>query len=206
LSSVKITELTIIPELLANSQFVVDDVSTLTTHSVDGANLIAFTGNAYAVAESLDELIAGNTAVTRLQLDGFGTIIDAGGNWLGNTAGLQGFTGSAGLQGNIGFVGSAGVSGFTGSAGDQGFTGSRGLAGITISETEPEDTEVLWLDESDTSAIGIRGIPAGGLEFQTLAKNSDADYDVKWGVRIIVSDTPPEDPLPGDIWVFYSED
>jgi hypothetical protein len=129
--------------------------------------------------------------------------------------GERGFTGS---QGDIGFTGSQGITGFVGSQGDvgftgsqgfvgsQGFTGSRGFSGIEASNTEPEDTSILWLDETDDTAIGFRGIPSGGVEYQTLVKDSDTDYDVKWGPRIVVSSSPPENPLPGDIWVYYNED
>lgn len=48
--SVKITDLAIIPELRANSLLIVDEVQSLVTHSVDMANIVAFTANAVSGA------------------------------------------------------------------------------------------------------------------------------------------------------------
>jgi hypothetical protein len=46
MSTVKITDLDLIPELQANSRLVVDDVTALVTYSVDMANIASFVGAA----------------------------------------------------------------------------------------------------------------------------------------------------------------
>jgi len=52
--------------------------------------------------------------------------------------------------------------------------------GIEFREDPPENTEILWLDTSDTSAVSVVGIPSGGTQYQTLTKSSNEDYDVSW--------------------------
>jgi hypothetical protein len=90
--------------------------------------------------ESLDQWTIGSQTLETngLNITGHGSVIDSNGQWVGDPANLQGYTGSRGFtgsQGIQGFTGSQGVqgeSGFTGSQGDQGiqgFTGSQGIQG-----------------------------------------------------------------------------
>jgi len=103
--------------------------------------------------------------------------------------GIQGETGPIGPQGvtgatgDIGPTGPQGIQGETGPVGPQGVTGETGDTGdkgIVISETTPENTDVLWLDQSDPNGEGIYGIPPGGDTNQVLAKISNNNYDVNW--------------------------
>lgn len=57
-------------------------------------------------------------------------IIDAAGNWIGNTAGLHGATGSAGPAGAVGPAGPAGAVGPAGPAGAPGPQGNPGVIGM----------------------------------------------------------------------------
>jgi hypothetical protein len=119
--------------------------------------------------------------------------------------GTQGTQGLQGLQGLQGTQGTQGLQGLQGLQGTQGIIGDTGPSGIFIGEDPPENTEILWSDQSDPNGVGVYGLPPGGNTYQVLQKNSDADYDVTWGPRIIVSSSPPEDPQPGDIWIYYDE-
>lgn len=74
-------------------------------------------------------------------------------------------------------VNDVGIQGETGPAGASGATGATGETGIIISETEPENTDVLWCDESEA---GDAVVPVGGTTGQVLAKNSNSDYDTEW--------------------------
>jgi hypothetical protein len=56
--------------------------------------------------------------------------------------------------------------------------GPTGPAGITQSDTEPLDTDALWLDTDDTSDPLV--IPSGGSAGKVLAKATDNDYDTAW--------------------------
>jgi hypothetical protein len=121
------------------------------------------------------------------------------------TQGIQATQGTQGLQGlsNQGTQGTQGIWGLQGLQGTQGILGDTGPTGIFIGEDPPENTEILWADQSDPNGIGVYGLPPHGNTYQVLVKNSDADYDVTWGSRIIVSSSPPEEPQPGDIWIYY---
>jgi hypothetical protein len=63
------------------------------------------------------------------------------------------------------------VTGITGPA------GPAGDPGIIESETPPENTDVIWLD---TSESGTAVVPVGGTTGQVLTKISDDDYDSDW--------------------------
>jgi hypothetical protein len=59
--------------------------------------------------------------------------------------------------------------------------GPRGLSGVVVSDTEPEVTDVLWVDTDDDSANSDpSALPVGGLVSQALVKASNADYDSEW--------------------------
>jgi hypothetical protein len=70
--------------------------------------------------------------------------------------------------------------GIKGDTGLQGVKGDTGANGIYVGESAPVDTSILWLDTSDTSGVGVYGIPVGGTTNQVLVKSSDTDYDVNW--------------------------
>ena len=59
-----------------------------------------------------------------------------------------------------------------------GVQGEAGPQGLIISDTPPEDTDVLWYDTTET---GDAAVPLGGLTGQALIKASDSDYDLEWG-------------------------
>jgi microcystin-dependent protein len=59
---------------------------------------------------------------------------------------------------------------------EAGPTGPTGEPGIIISEEEPIDTDVLWLD---TDEDGV-GIPLGGTAGQVLAKVDSGDFNTEW--------------------------
>jgi hypothetical protein len=87
--------------------------------------------------------------------------------------GVIGFTGSQGIQGD---TGEQGLTGFTGSKGDQGdigYTGSQGDEGIIISDTAPENTDVLWADTSQAGAPGYTG--SQGIQGDTGFTGSKGD-------------------------------
>jgi hypothetical protein len=68
-----------------------------------------------------------NTVVSNaFAVPSYGLVINSAGQWVGDPAGLTGFTGS---RGELGFTGSTGGVGFTGSLGGVGFTGSVGATG-----------------------------------------------------------------------------
>jgi hypothetical protein len=56
--------------------------------------------------------------------------------------------------------------------------GPTGPAGITQSDTEPLDTDALWLDTDDTSDPLV--IPSGGSAGKILTKATNDDYDTAW--------------------------
>lgn len=62
MANVRITDLSFISELSPEDVIVIDDVSELVTHKLNLANLIQFTGNAYAVSASLDTYAASTNA------------------------------------------------------------------------------------------------------------------------------------------------
>lgn len=73
------------------------------------------------------------------------------------------------------------VPGPTGATGATGPQGPQGLPGITISDSAPLDTTVLWLDTSGLEEVGeIVGLPSGGTTDQLLAKTTNTDYAVGW--------------------------
>jgi hypothetical protein len=62
-------------------------------------------------------------------------------------------------------------------AGPTGPTGETGDPGVVISASEPESTDVLWLDSDEESQAPV---PTGGTTGQVLAKSSSTDYDTEW--------------------------
>jgi hypothetical protein len=62
-------------------------------------------------------------------------------------------------------------------AGPTGATGETGDPGVVISASEPESTDVLWLDSDEESQAPV---PTGGTTGQVLAKSSSTDYDTEW--------------------------
>jgi hypothetical protein len=57
-------------------------------------------------------------------------------------------------------------------------TGPDGESGVVQSDTEPANTDVLWLDTDDTAEPLV--IPAGGAAGQALIKATGNDYDTVW--------------------------
>ena len=55
--------------------------------------------------------------------------------------------------------------------------GATGATGFVASDSEPEDTSVLWLDTDETPDVPV---PAGGTTGQVLIKSSSDDYDTDW--------------------------
>jgi hypothetical protein len=55
--------------------------------------------------------------------------------------------------------------------------GPTGEPGIVVSNDEPLDTNVLWLDSDDPA---ISAIPAGGTTGQVLAKATNDNYNTEW--------------------------
>jgi hypothetical protein len=56
-------------------------------------------------------------------------------------------------------------------------TGPRGEPGFIVSDSEPSDTGLLWLDSDE---VGVESIPAGGTSGQILTKATNSDYDAQW--------------------------
>ena len=83
----------------------------------------------YAVSATT---VTGNITPTSVGIrtnNGVVPIIDAAGNWIGNTSGLQGPAGAVGPAGPAGAVGPAGPAGAVGPAGPAGAVGPAGPAG-----------------------------------------------------------------------------
>jgi hypothetical protein len=63
--------------------------------------------------------------------------------------------------------------------------GATGATGFVASDSEPEDTSVLWLDTDEEPDVPV---PAGGSAGQLLAKVDGTDYNTEWkdsdGVRV----------------------
>lgn len=111
-----------------------------------------------------------------------------------------------------------------GKQGPQGAPGIDGNDGIVSSETPPENTDILWLDLSDTEDQLV--IPAGGETGQVLTKASNTDFDTEWSQinipledvsvtqasesltvlrNITLSTDAPDNSegMDGDIWLVY---
>jgi hypothetical protein len=58
-----------------------------------------------------------------------------------------------------------------------GVAGPPGATGFVASDSEPEDTSVLWLDTDEEPDVPV---PAGGSTGQLLAKTSSTDYSTAW--------------------------
>jgi hypothetical protein len=73
-------------------------------------------------------------------------------------------------------------------------TGPRGEPGFIVSDSEPSDTGLLWLDSDE---IGVESIPAGGTAGQILTKATSSNYDTRW------SNLPSENVIINggfDVW------
>jgi hypothetical protein len=81
------------------------------------------------------------------------------------------------IAGVAGPEGPEGPEGPQGPAGADGVDGETGDTGVVISESEPESTDVLWLD---SDAVAEVPVPTGGTTGQVLAKSSSTDYDTEW--------------------------
>jgi hypothetical protein len=79
--------------------------------------------------------------------------------------------GEPGPPGNPGDPGPPGV------PGDPGPPGPDGDPGVVISDSVPDDTDVLW---ADTSEAGDAVVPTGGATGEALVKASGSDYDTEW--------------------------
>jgi len=55
--------------------------------------------------------------------------------------------------------------------------GPKGEPGVVASDSEPSDTDVLWLDTDEESDVPV---PAGGTTGQVLIKSSSDNYDTDW--------------------------
>lgn len=103
-------------------------------------------------------------------------------------SGVQGATGATGPRGFTGPQGDQGVQGIQGEQGDNGATGPTGPTGpipLEISDSEPDVTDVLWVDTYDDS-----GQP-GGSDFDIVVPDdyptlSDALAAVPNGVSIFI--------------------
>ena len=70
-----------------------------------------------------------DTTIRDLYASNYGKVIDADGNWLGNSTGIAGTSGTSGTSGANGSSGIAGTSGTSGINGSSGATGSSGTSG-----------------------------------------------------------------------------
>lgn len=98
--------------------------------------------------------------------------------------GPKGDPGPQGIQGPIGNIGPQGPIGNTGATGPTGSQGPTGLTGAQGVKGDKGDT-------GNTGAQGIQGltgatgatgpgVQVGGLTYQVLQKNSNADFDTSW--------------------------
>jgi hypothetical protein len=75
------------------------------------------------------------------------------------TSGFSGQTGDSGISGYSGTSGysgdNPGSSGFSGFSGYSGISGLSGSDGLVISETPPENTNILWVDTTVFGSIGF---------------------------------------------------
>lgn len=55
--------------------------------------------------------------------------------------------------------------------------GATGDPGIVVSSTQPTNTDVIWVDETEEHQFTV---PPSGTTNQILAKNSGTDYDTGW--------------------------
>ena len=73
--------------------------------------------------------VQGDINPNSISIPGFGPVIDANGQWVGDPSGLQGPAGPAGAPGAVGPAGPAGAAGAVGPAGPAGAAGAVGPAG-----------------------------------------------------------------------------
>lgn len=162
-----------------NNITVSSNVSTNTaTFSVDSFggeitdNLIPDTNEAYDLGSAdfrfRDLFLSGNTidlggtslslSNGNLTLNG-NAIVNADGNWVGDSTGLVGATGSAGSDGATGATGSTGSTGPQGNTGGQGATGATGAQGSAGSDGATGATGLTGSAGSDgaTGATGPTG-------------------------------------------------
>jgi hypothetical protein len=107
----------------------------------------------------------GDIHPTTVAINGVGTVINSGGKWVGDPAGLQGPQGPQGpqgLQGPQGPAGAAGPAGPTGPAGAAGPAGATGAAGPqgTAGAAGPAGVQGPQGTTGNTGAVGPTG-PAG---------------------------------------------
>jgi Collagen triple helix repeat (20 copies) len=113
--------------------------------------------------------------------------------------GVQGIQGVQGPQGPVGGQGPVGQKGTTGDTGPQGIKGDKGDKGDT-GNTGPQGIQGV---KGDTGAQGPSG-DFGDNEAPTDGKYY-ARKDAQWaefeaGANVVISDDPPPDPKPGDLW------
>jgi hypothetical protein len=111
---------------------------------------------------------------------GFGPTGETGVTGPTGPAGADGFVGSDGATGPTGPAGDTGPTGPTGETGDTGPTGADGLdgeGGVFIGDDAPVDTDLLWVDTSVATQLGV---PVGGDVGNILVKKSINDYDTEW--------------------------
>ena len=145
----------------------VNDISGIPSAEVDASGHVRFAqfggnvsigtaNNTYKLEVNGDTNITGNIRI------GGNTVVNSAGYWVGNLAGLTGFTGSIGATG---FTGSIGATGFTGSIGTQGtqgvigFTGSKGDTGTqgVIGYTGSQGVIGYTGSKGDTGTQGATG-------------------------------------------------
>jgi hypothetical protein len=78
--------------------------------------------------------------------------------------------------------------------------GATGATGFVASDSEPEDTSVLWLDTDEEPDVPV---PAGGTTGQLLAKVDGTDYNTEWkdsdGVRVFADAAARGSAIPSPV-------
>jgi hypothetical protein len=104
--------------------------------------------------------VNGDIHPTSVSINGVGTVINSGGKWVGDPAGLQGPQGPQGpqgLQGPQGASGPVGPTGSTGPAGATGATGALGALGPT-GATGPQGPQGVAGPAGPAGAAGPQGV------------------------------------------------
>jgi collagen type VII alpha len=178
-------------------------------------NGLSLNGTVFSIDPTADITVSG------LTINGVGGVINSSGQWIGDPANLQGYTGSQGSQGVIGYTGSQGdqgiigytgsqgIIGYTGSQGDQGiigYTGSQGDQGI-IGYTGSQGADYTWLRvTANYTASNNQGIVAdtsGGSFTITLPTSPSVGDSVligdgaDWSVNNLTVDASGTDTIEG---------
>jgi hypothetical protein len=104
--------------------------------------------------------VNGDIHPTSVSINGVGTVINSGGKWVGDPAGLQGPQGPQGPQGLQGPQGASGPVGATGSTGPAGAIGATGVAGGLgpTGATGPQGPQGVAGPAGPAGAAGPQGV------------------------------------------------